>query len=245
MAVSPRQTPLKACEPRAVAAECVRYPVPRADLFGRGGRRMRMPGVWFLARRAVPLPWLRPSSPLSGVVSERCGPDGSVAALDLAGLAGRGTLAFEGGELVVEFPYERRLGLAFFEHRERAFVVSQAAKRATHRPDGPWRCPGPGSAVVSRRSSLSLESLSAANRVSASSPRASYLATQRGLSLRVAGDPLVVADSEHRFGDPGAKPLPQVQSADVGLLDQVVHGRAAIRWSGAPATYRRVATSSG
>jgi hypothetical protein len=51
------------------------------------------------------------------------------------------------------------------------------------------------------------------------------LATQRGLSLRVAGDPLVVADSEHRFGDPGAKPLPQVQSADVGLLDQVVHGR--------------------
>jgi hypothetical protein len=78
--------------------------------------------------------------------------------------------------------------------------------------------------ALSRRSSLSLD-LSAANRVSASSPARHTLATQRGLSLRVAGDPLVVADSEHRLGDPGAKPLPQVQSADVGLLDQVVHDR--------------------
>jgi hypothetical protein len=144
MAVSPRQAPLKACEPRAVAADCVRYQVPKADLFGRGGRRMRMPGVWLLARRAVPLPWLRPSSPLSGVVSERCGPDGSVAALALAGLAGRRALAVEGGELVVEFPYERRFALAFFEHRERAFIVSQAAKRATSPTGRAVALAGPG-----------------------------------------------------------------------------------------------------
>lgn len=66
--------------------------------------------------------------------------------------------------------------------------------------------------------------------------RAGYLSTQRGLTLAIATDAVVIADREYEAGDLSAKASFEVGSADVRLFDDIVKhagGYQVIRRSGA------------